>query len=310
MIRRFLLRIRMTQISNRSSYFNSLFIGIALLSFGITILLMGVVYAQDVAVLRTAPEILWQVICGNPPKDKAYVMPVILVLSEIATLAGLGLLVLPRVKPPARMALLAVAAVGIAAAGYSIVTSAPSADDVSAARDNAIIILSPPQDVNPEARAIKLTNEDGQIVTLSDYKGRPTMIYFGYTFCPDICPTSMSEMARAKKILGNRGDEVSFMMISVDGERDTPEVMKRYVPNFDKNFIGLTAPSETVRPLAAKFGAQFRIDKPEGTQAAYLVSHTAMTYLLDANGAWRAAFPQNTAPERIAKEIANVLDGR
>lgn len=295
---------------SRPTYLTPLFLGIALLSFGITILLMGIVYAQDVAVLRTAPEILWQVICGNPPKDKAYIMPIILVLSEIATLAGLGLLVLPRVRPPLRMALLAVAAAGIAVAGYSIVTSAPGADQVSAARDNAVLILNPPQQVNPEASAIQLTNENGQTVTLSDYKGRPTLIYFGYTFCPDVCPTSMSEMARAKKILGSRGDEASFVMISVDGERDTPDVMKRYVPNFDKNFIGLTAPSETVRPLAAKFGAQFKIEKPEGTQAAYLVSHTSMTYLVDANGAWRAAFPQNTAPERIAKEIANVLDGR
>lgn len=301
----------MTQNPQRSfSLLNPLFVGIGLLSFGGTMLLMGIMYAQDVTVLRTAPEILWQAICGVPPKDKAYIMPIILVLSEIATLAGLGLLILPRVSLPARVALLALAAVGVGAVGYSILQSTPTPEEVNAVRNEGVLIVNPPQDINPEASAIKLTNENGRQVTLSDYKGRPTLIYFGYTFCPDVCPTSMSEMARAKKILGSRGDEVSFMLISVDGERDTPEVLKRYVPNFDTSFIGLTAPSETVRPLAAKFGAQFRINKPEGTQAAYLVDHTAMTYLLDANGQWRAAFPQNTPPEAIARQLGAVLDGR
>lgn len=301
----------MTQNPQRPfSLLNPLFVGIGLLSFGATMLVMGIMYAQDVTVLRTAPEILWQAICGVPPKDKAYVMPIILVLSELATLAGLGLVVLPRVKPPLRVALMALAAVGVGVMAYSILQSTPTPEQVRSARNDGVLIVNPPQSVNPEASAIKLTNENGRQVALSDYKGRATLIYFGYTFCPDVCPTSMSEMARAKKILGSRGDEVSFMMISVDGERDTPEVMKRYVPNFDPSFIGLTAPSETVRPLAAKFGAQFRINKPEGTQAAYLVDHTAMTYLLDANGVWRAAFPQNTPPETIAREIGNVLDGR
>lgn len=286
-----------------------LLIAVGLISFGATMLLLGVFYSQDLAVLRAAPEMLWMAICGVP-QDNGIAMPIILVLSEIATLIGLGMIVLPRVRLPARIALLALAALAIAAVGVSIAQNTPTEAEVNAARNDATLVFTPPKDVSDVTRAIQLTNSEGQPVTLHDLRGRPSLIFFGYTHCPDICPMAMSEFARVKKELGSSADGVNFVMISVDGERDTPEIMKAYVAAFDKDFIGLTAPSGTVRKLTDKFGAQFEIQKPEGTQAAYLIGHTALSYLLDAQGNWRAAFPPNTAPARVAREVNNVLKGK
>jgi len=138
-------------------------------------------------------------------------------------------------------------------------------------------------------------------------RGKPIILFFGYTFCPDVCPLTLSEMLKAKKALGADGDKAQFVFVSVDGERDTPEVLKNYLKLFDPTFIGLTGAPDDVRAVASEYGASFVKKKPEGTSAAYLIVHTSNTYLLDAQGRWRVRFSYMTKPEVIAQYTKNLL---
>ena len=158
------------------------------------------------------------------------------------------------------------------------------------------------------ARDFTLTNQNGQPTKLSDLRGKPVLMFFGYTHCPDICPLAMGELKAVKKALGEQGDQVTYVMVSVDGTRDTPEVMKRYVETFDPMFIGLTGDELAVQSIGADYGVLFEKRKPEGTAATYLVDHTSSTYLFDAQGYWRMVFPFQTPPETIAADIRRLLE--
>jgi protein SCO1/2 len=156
-----------------------------------------------------------------------------------------------------------------------------------------------------------LLDQNGQPRKLSDSRGKSVLIFYGYTHCPDVCPLSMADFKRIKADISTSdpalASQVDFVMISVDGERDTPEVMKRYVEAFDPQFIGLTGPSSEVAAIGKDYGVRFEKQKPVGTQAAYLMAHTSFTYLLDAQGYWQYAFPFGTPPEQIAQELLRVL---
>lgn len=158
------------------------------------------------------------------------------------------------------------------------------------------------------AREFELTSQSGQVVHLSDLRGKVVMLFFGYTHCPDVCPLTLADFKRVKMRLASISpdllDKVTFVMISVDGERDTPEVMRSYVNAFDTSFIGLTGTTEKVAYIGLDYGVKFEKQKPAGTEASYLVAHTSFTYLIDAQGAWRVAYPFQTAPELIASEIS------
>lgn len=170
--------------------------------------------------------------------------------------------------------------------------------------------VAPPPTVLNDKRQMPdftLTNQDGKPVKLSDLRGKPIILFFGYTFCPDVCPLTLSEMLKAKKALGADGDKAQFVFVSVDGERDTPEVLKNYLKLFDPTFIGLTGAPDDVRAVASEYGASFVKKKPEGTSAAYLIVHTSNTYLLDAQGRWRVRFSYMTKPEVIAQYTKNLL---
>jgi protein SCO1/2 len=159
-------------------------------------------------------------------------------------------------------------------------------------------------------RDFTLTGQDGQPMKLGDLRGRAVLLFFGYTHCPDVCPLSMADLRAAKKALGERAGEAAFVMISVDGARDTPEVMKRYVGSFDPDFIGLTGDETVVHGIAADYGAQFERQKPEGTAATYLVAHTSYIYLLDRQGRWRVTYPFQTPTGLIARDTERILDER
>ena len=152
-----------------------------------------------------------------------------------------------------------------------------------------------------------LTNTESQPTRLSDMRGKAVLIFFGYTHCPDICPFSMAEFYAVKQELGDLGNEVQFVMISVDGTRDTPEVMRYYVKPFDSTFIGLTGPESDVTRIGVNYGVHFEKQKPTDAQGAYTVAHTTYTYLLDAQGRWRIVFPFGTPVESMAADIKHVV---
>ncbi len=157
------------------------------------------------------------------------------------------------------------------------------------------------------ARDFTLTDQNGRPLSLSDLRGKPALIFFGYTRCPDICPLALGEFKVVKRLLGAQAGQVAFVMISVDGSRDTPRVMKRYVEAFDPAFIGLTGDELEVQRIGLDYGVRFVKRKADNTAATYLVDHTSHTYLIDPQGYWRVTYPFQTPPEIIAADIARML---
>lgn len=155
---------------------------------------------------------------------------------------------------------------------------------------------------------ITLTDQDGQPMSLDDLKGRAVVMLFGYTYCPDVCPMGMSDMRRIKRELGSDGDDVAFVFVSVDPDRDTPEVLKRYVTAFDESFIGLTSDVETLQKFVYAFDGLFEKQKPASDAPnSYAVAHTSFTYLIDPQGKWRLKYPFGTPVETILNDVRDVI---
>jgi protein SCO1/2 len=156
-----------------------------------------------------------------------------------------------------------------------------------------------------------LTDQNGKPVRLSDWRGKAVLMFFGYTHCPDVCPMAMADFRQVKRALRETSaaldDKVVYVMISVDGDRDTPEVMKRYVETFDPTFVGLTGDPKSVAQIGLDYGEKSEIQKPAGTQAGYLVAHTSFSYLIDPKGYWRVAYPFQTPTDQIAHDIERIV---
>ena len=152
----------------------------------------------------------------------------------------------------------------------------------------------------------ELTTDHGQKVSLKDYKGMVVLLYFGYTFCPDVCPATLSELSKALEILGNQADKVQTIMISVDPERDTPEILADYVAHFHPSFIGVTGSPEEIAQVATLYGIFY--EAHEDTAATgYLVDHTATVMVIDQTGHLKLVFPFGTPAENIAEDLAHLL---
>ncbi len=148
-----------------------------------------------------------------------------------------------------------------------------------------------------------LVNQFGELARLSDFRGKLTVLFFGYTHCPDVCPVTLAQMRRVQEMLGTDAEKVNFVFISVDGERDTPERLLQYLANFRANFVGLTGEEATIRTVIEAFNGVYEINNPGGMLEDYTVDHTASTFLLDAEGNWQRTYAYNTAPEIIAPDI-------
>ncbi len=159
-------------------------------------------------------------------------------------------------------------------------------------------LLDPPKEVSD----FTLTDQDGQPFRLSDLRGRVALLFFGYTNCPDICPTTLSEFKRVKALLGDDAQRVAFVFVSVDGARDTPERLAAYVRAFDPQFIGLTGDDAALRPIARDFGVFYQRVNYE-SDANYLVDHTASTFVVDQQGRLRLVFPYGTDPSAIVTRL-------
>lgn len=138
----------------------------------------------------------------------------------------------------------------------------------------------------------------GKRVSLADFRGKLVLLYFGFTFCPDVCPTDLLAIAQAVKSLGKAGGEVQPLFITLDPARDTPEVLKGYAPAFHPRLIALTGSDEDIRRVATAYKVFYEKVRVERADT-YLIDHSAYTFLLDRNGQYVMFFPPGTPPERM-----------
>ena len=164
-------------------------------------------------------------------------------------------------------------------------------------------VIDPPQPV-PD---FTLTTGGDTPVSLSDFRGEYVYIYFGYTYCPDFCPTTMSALTRARRELGDAADRMRVVMITVDPERDTPDVIANYVSFFDPSYVGLTGTTAEIDAAGEPFGVFYQ--KHEGsTETGYLVDHSTRTYLIDPEGNYRVAYPYETTPEQFVTDLRWLIE--
>jgi len=150
-----------------------------------------------------------------------------------------------------------------------------------------------------------LTDQNGRPVSDADFRGKLMLVYFGYTFCPDVCPTELLDMSQAVDALGKDGDEVQPIFITVDPVRDTPEALKEFLVNFHPRMLGLTGSVEQVQAAAKAYRVYFA--KATGAERDYLVDHTSIVYLMDRQGRYLTHFGANVRGDQMAAAIKKFL---
>ncbi|MCA9938423.1 MAG: SCO family protein [Anaerolineales bacterium] len=166
---------------------------------------------------------------------------------------------------------------------------------------HGVVLQSPQQAVN-----FTLMGPDEQPVSLNDFRGKVVLLYFGYTFCPDACPATLSVLKEVRQQLGRRADDVQVVMITVDPERDTPTRLADYVRSFDPTFVGLSGTLDQTSAVATDYGIFF--EKQPGTAATgYLVDHTATVAAIDKDGYLRLIFLFDMSAEEIAADVRRLL---
>ena len=159
--------------------------------------------------------------------------------------------------------------------------------------------------VDPPGGDFTLDSNQGKI-SLSDYDGRVRMLYFGYTFCPDVCPSSLSDLKLVQNKLDESGEKIQVIMVTVDPERDTPEKIAEYVNHFHPTFIGLSGTKEEVDAAGKGYGVYY--EKHEGTEATgYLVDHTARIFVIEPDGTYRLSFGFGTPVDDIVSDLRLLL---
>ena len=156
------------------------------------------------------------------------------------------------------------------------------------------------------AKDFALTDHNGQARTLKDFQGKVVMMFFGYTQCPDVCPTSLAEMAEIKKLLGKDGDLLQALFVSVDPERDKPDMLKEYMAAFDPSFLALYTTPDQTAALAKAYKVYYKkVDGP--TPTSYTIDHTAGSYVYDTTGKLRLFTRYGTKPELTAADVRVLL---
>jgi protein SCO1 len=159
----------------------------------------------------------------------------------------------------------------------------------------------------PVAPEIELARANGTSFRLSEMRGKVVTLFFGYTSCPDVCPTTMAELKQALDQLGNQANHVQVLFVTVDPKRDTPERMQEYVNHFNPNFIGLSGSEAELAKVWNQYGV-FREVAESTSAAGYLVSHTARITLIDQQGNLRVSFPVDTPVEDLAHDLNLLLN--
>lgn len=156
-------------------------------------------------------------------------------------------------------------------------------------------------------RDFELTDHKGQRRTLADYRGKVVTIFFGYTHCPDVCPTTLSEMAEVMRLLGDKSDRVQALFVTVDPERDTQELLANYVPAFDRRFVGLYGDLESTAKVAREFKVFYQ-KVPGGAPGIYTVDHSAGSFVFDAKGRIRLFVKHGQGAETLAQDLERLID--
>ena len=153
-----------------------------------------------------------------------------------------------------------------------------------------------------------LTDESGEPFRLSDQRGKVVLLFFGYTSCPDVCPTTLANWRKVHESLGDDAGRVRFVFVTVDPERDTVERLGLHVNAFNPDFVGLTGAREALQAVYEIFDVFYEVDTSSGSALGYLVNHTATTFVLDTEGVWRLRETYGTPHEDIAYDIRQLLD--
>lgn len=156
------------------------------------------------------------------------------------------------------------------------------------------------------ARDFKLADHNGQVRTLASFKGKLVAVFFGYTHCPDVCPTTLSDFAAALRQMGPLADRVQVLFVTMDPERDTAELLKQFVPAFNPHFLGMVSDAETLKQLTREYKVVYQKTAVKGADD-YLIDHSTGTYIYDAQGHLRLLMPYGSSPDAIAQDLKVLL---
>ena len=156
------------------------------------------------------------------------------------------------------------------------------------------------------ANDFELADTEGKLRHIADFKGKVTVVFFGFTQCPDVCPTTMLELAGARKALGADGDRVQGIFVTIDPERDTPQVLKAYVDNFGAGFVALRGDAEQTKAVAKHFKV-FYAKVPGKTEGSYTMDHTAGSYIFDSKGKVRLFTRYGSGAEALKHDLQILL---
>ena len=154
------------------------------------------------------------------------------------------------------------------------------------------------------ARGFQLTDFNGQRRSLEDFKGRVVMLYFGFVQCPDVCPTALSRAAAVKTQLGSQAADLQVIFVTVDPERDTPQLLREYMASFDPSFLALTGSADDIKRTADEFRAYY---KKVPTGSSYTMDHTALSYLFDRQGRIRVVLRHEQTADDYAADIRALM---
>jgi protein SCO1/2 len=156
------------------------------------------------------------------------------------------------------------------------------------------------------AQRLELPDAEGRMRTLADFRGKVTLVFFGFVQCPDVCPTTLAELAEVKRMLGPDGDRVQGVFVTLDPERDTPEVLKNYVSAFHPSFVALRGTPEQTKAAAQEFKVFFA-KVPGKTDGSYTVDHTAASFLFDAQGRVCVYTRYGSGPQALAQDLKKLI---
>ncbi len=169
--------------------------------------------------------------------------------------------------------------------------------------------IRPPTASEPIGGPFTLINQDGETVKDTNYRGKYLIVYFGYTYCPDMCPTGLTVMARTMDLLGPDADKVQPLFITIDPTRDTPEKMKQYVASFHPRIVGLSGSPDQIATVAKAYKVYYakgeNVDNND-----YMMDHSTAIYLMDPNGAFITTFAEDADPKSMADTLRGLLAGQ
>lgn len=197
-------------------------------------------------------------------------------------------------------------ATSIAAGGYLFVRN--ERPDPELRRADAARLMNDLMSGTPDIGGpFTLADENGTRVSLADFRGKVVVLYFGYTFCPDVCPTDLHTIASMLAALGDDRHKVQPVFITLDPQRDTPAQLTRYVKSFDPSFVTLSGTEKETRAVATAYKVFFEKVQPAGA-SHYVIDHTAFTYIVDQQGKYAGFFPPGTGFDRMTSVVRELIE--